>query len=74
VDVIFSFVYSTVFNMVVFRLSPCLECSLCSFGNFHRPGRWNWHWVPKRRAFILQTPGQFPKEHRLFLAYFQKLS
>ena len=22
--------------MVVFRLSPCLECSLCSFGNFPR--------------------------------------
>jgi len=21
-------------NLVVFRLSPCLECSLCSFGNF----------------------------------------
>ena len=26
-------------NMVVFRLSPCLECSLCSFGNF--PGVWS---------------------------------
>ena len=25
--------------VVVFRLSPCLECSLCSFGNF--PGVWS---------------------------------
>ena len=25
--------------LVVFRLSPCLECSLCSFGNF--PGVWS---------------------------------
>ena len=34
-------------KMVVLRLSPCLECSLCSFGNF--PGVW----IYKRTSFTL---------------------
>ena len=65
--------------MVVLRLSPCLECSLCSFGNF--PGVWSLKaWSPRTMeptlssetsAFILRTPGKFPKEHRLhFFFYF----
>ena len=65
----------------VFRLSPCLECSLCSFGNF--PGVWSIKadvselnvgsivmeptLSSETSAFILQTPGKFPKEHRLRL-------
>ena len=76
--------------VVVFRLSPCLECSLYSFGNF--PGVWSikaayllfyilpsffftfYSWSPRTMeptlssetsAFILQTLGKFPKEHRL---------
>ena len=69
--------------MVVLRLSPCLECSLCSFGNF--PGVWSlkadvselnvgsivlgdqeWPTLSSETsAFKLQTPGKFPKEHRL---------
>ena len=44
-------------TLVVLRLSPCLECSLCSFGNFPS--------VRSLKAFKLQTPGKFPKEHRL---------
>ena len=80
---------STSWRLVVLRLSPCLECSLCSFGNF--PGVWSLkadvselnvgsivlgdqEWSPRTMeptlssgtsAFKLQTPGKFPKEHRL---------
>ena len=109
-------------KLVVFRRSPCLECSLCSFGNFPRRLKYKsrrfgtqcrfhrpqpepigpphpptslssslarslisysiyyppffiiYSWSPRTMeptlssetsAFILQTPGKFPKEHRL---------
>jgi hypothetical protein len=53
---------------VVLRLSPCLECSLCSFGNF--PGVWSPRMMEPTLSsetsdFKLQTQGKFPKEHRL---------
>ena len=83
------------FAQVVLRLSPCLVCSLCSFGNFpgvglhlltcpprwlaplspllyitylasthfipDRPGRWNRHWVPKRRLLTFRRRGNSQK-------------
>ena len=66
-------------SMVVFRLSPCLECSLCSslarslisYSIYYppssspfipdRPGRWNRHWVPKRRLLYFRRRGNSQK-------------
>ena len=88
--VMYIYSYGTTNKMQLFRLSPCLECSLCSFGNFS--GVWIsalayllfyilpsffftfYSWSPRTMeptlssetsAFIIQTPGKFPKEHRL---------